>query len=56
MMLELNVKDTQNNILDSLNEILLLTYGTKAYHQILSAIKEAVKDIEQKHTTVKYWQ
>ena len=55
-MLELKVKDTQNNILDSLSEVLLLTYGTKAYHQVLSAIKKAIRNIEQQHKTAQYWQ
>ena len=55
-MLELNITDFQNNILGSLNEILLLAYGTVAYQQILLAIKKAVQDIEQKHITKKYWQ
>ena len=55
-MLEHNLNEFQNNILNSLNEILLLVYGTEAYHQILSAIKKAVKDTEHRHKTTKFWQ
>ncbi len=55
-MLEHNFNDVQNNILGTLNQILLLVYGTETYHQILSAIKRSVKDIEQQHANIKYWQ
>ena len=55
-MLEHSVNELQNNILNSLNEILLLVYGTDAYHEILSAIKKAVHDTEQRHKTTRFWQ
>ncbi len=54
-MLKLNIKDIQDSILVPLNEVLLLSYGTDVYRQILLDIEKIVRDLENQHVTAKLW-
>ena len=55
-MLKLDIKDIQDSILEPLNEILLLSYGTEIYRQILIDIEKIIKELEEQHHINKSWQ
>ena len=55
-MVKLSVKDIQDSILIPLNEVLLLSYGTEVYRQILLDIEKIVRDLEHQHVSNKLWQ
>jgi len=54
--MKLNLKDIKDSILNPLNEILLLSYGTEVYQQILLDIEKIVKDLEKQHLSNQLWQ
>ncbi len=56
MMLKVNIKDIENRVLNPLNEILLLSYGTDVYKIILGRIEKTVLALEKQHTNYKRWQ
>ncbi len=55
-MLRLDIKDIQDSILAPLNEILLLSYGTEVYRQILIDIEKIIKELESQHQVDNLWQ
>ncbi len=55
-MVRLNLQDIQESILEPLNEILLLSYGTEVYRQILVDIEQIIKELERQHQVNKLWQ
>ena len=56
MMLKVNIKDIENRVLNPLNEILLLSYGTDVYKVILGKIEKTVLALEKQHLNYKRWQ
>lgn len=57
MVIRLDLKEIEKGILNPLNEILLLSYGTEIYHEILKNIERIVKEMEDQHSvTSKSWQ
>lgn len=55
-MVRLDISEIQDNILEPLNEILLLSYGTEVYHQILLDIEKTIKELEKQHHVENLWQ
>jgi hypothetical protein len=55
-VVRLDIKDIQESILEPLNEILLLSYGTEVYRQILGDIEQIVKELEKQHQAKHFWQ
>ena len=57
MTLKVNIEDIENRVLDPLNEILLLSYGTDVYKAILRKIEHDIRKIEKQHQkNDQYWQ
>ena len=56
MLLRINIRDIEDRVLNPLNEILLLSYGTDMYKQILGRIEKIVTTLESQHTIYKRWQ
>jgi hypothetical protein len=55
-VVKLDIKDIQEGILQPLNEILLLSYGTEVYRQILVDIQQIIKELERQHQANNLWQ
>ncbi len=55
-LLTLDIKDIQDCIIEPLNEILLLAYGTEVYRQILVDIEKIIKELECQHQVDNLWQ
>ncbi len=56
MVLKLDLQEIEEGILTPLNEILLISYGTEIYRQILLNIEQIVKDLERQHEKKTSWQ
>lgn len=56
MVIKLCLKEIEDGLLTPLNEILLLSYGTEIYQQILRNIEDIVKDLEKQHLNRTSWQ
>ncbi len=50
------IKDIEERILLPLNEILVLSYGTEVYRQILLNIERIIHDLERRRLLTKIWQ
>ncbi len=50
------IKDIEERILVPLNEILVLSYGTEVYRQILLNIERIIHDLERRRLLTKIWQ
>jgi len=56
MLLKVNIRDIEDSVLNPLNEILLLSYGTDVYKIILNKIEKIVTALERQHLIYKRWQ
>ncbi len=56
MLVRINIRDIEDRVLNPLNEILLLSYGTDMYKQILGRIEKIVTTLESQHLIYKRWQ
>ncbi len=52
----MDLRDIRESILQPLNEILLLSYGTDVYRQILVNIEHIINELEQQHKQNSQWQ
>ena len=55
-MLRVNIREIEDSVLNPLNEILLLSYGTDVYKTILDKIEKIVIALERQHLIYKRWQ
>lgn len=46
-MREMDIKEIEDEVLKPLNDILLLSYGTEVYGQVLDKIKKTIYTLEQ---------
>jgi len=56
MLLKVNIRDIEDSVLNPLNEILLLSYGTDMYRMILGRIEKIVTALEKQHLIYRRWQ
>ena len=56
MAIQLDLKEIEEGILNPLNEILMISYGTEIYRQILLSLERIVRDLEKRHSNSIFWQ